>query len=112
MVSMLQLRQIRGDAGLSQQALAKMVGVRQTTISSWETGTTSPDAEQLWNLAVALGCTPNDLLGWVDDVPPVVDVYSKLDAGKREMVDTMAQSLLLTQQVEELQASSAARRSA
>ena len=108
----LMVKEIRKAAHMSQQELADKIGANIKTIWNWENGATTPDVEQLWNLAVALGCTPNDLLGWVDDVPPVISTYNQLDAGKREMVDTMAQSLLLTQQVEELQASSAARRSA
>lgn len=41
-----------------------MVGASLRTVGAWERGETMPDAEQVWNCAIALGCTPNDVLGW------------------------------------------------
>ena len=69
-----QLRNIRKAAKLTQGRLAAMLLVDIKTIGNWELGKTTPDIEQLWELAVALGCTPNDLLGWglshPDDAAP------------------------------------------
>ena len=69
-----QLRNIRKAAKLTQGRLAAMLLVDIKTIGNWERGKTTPDIEQLWELAVALGCTPNDLLGWglshPDDAAP------------------------------------------
>lgn len=69
-----QLKNIRTSAKLTQGKLAAMLMVDIKTIGNWERGKTTPDIEQLWDLAVALNCTPNDLLGWglshPDDAAP------------------------------------------
>lgn len=68
----LYIRAMRKKAGMTQAELADAMGVTISTIGNWEREITTPDAEQLWNCAVALGCTPNDLLGWScdDDAAP------------------------------------------
>lgn len=63
------LKQIRKENGMSQAELAKRLGVDIKTVGNWERGKTIPDAEQVWNCAVALGCSPNDICGWYIDHP-------------------------------------------
>ena len=48
------LKEIRTQAGLSQQALASMVGVSRNTISSIETGQFNPTAKLALILCIAL----------------------------------------------------------
>ncbi len=48
------LKTIRSEAGLSQQALADMVGVSRNTISSIETGQFNPTAKLALILCIAL----------------------------------------------------------
>lgn len=48
------LKQIRSEAGLSQQALADIVGVSRNTISSIETGQFNPTAKLALTLCIAL----------------------------------------------------------
>lgn len=60
----LNIRAMRKRAGMTQADLAAAMGVNLSTIGNWEREITIPDVEQIWNCAVALGCTPNDLLGW------------------------------------------------
>ena len=52
---------IRGQLGLSQSKMAKLLGVPANTLSRWETGTTTPDADSLaavYSVAVEHGVTP------------------------------------------------------
>lgn len=63
------LKQIRKENGISQGDLAKRLSVDIKTVGNWERGKTIPDAEQVWNCAVALGCSPNDICGWYIDHP-------------------------------------------
>ena len=63
------LKTIRKENGISQADLAKRLSVDIKTVGNWERGKTIPDAEQVWNCAVVLGCTPNDLCGWYIDHP-------------------------------------------
>ena len=48
------LKEIRTEKGLSQSALAEMVGVSRNTISSIETGQFSPTAKLALVLCIAL----------------------------------------------------------
>ena len=41
-----------------------MVGVNITTIVEYEDGSTTPGADEVFAIADALRCTPDDLLGW------------------------------------------------
>lgn len=65
----LQLKKIRKESRVSQEELAKRIGVSARAIGAWERGENSPNAEQVWNCAVALGCSPNDICGWYIDHP-------------------------------------------
>jgi transcriptional regulator with XRE-family HTH domain len=55
------IRELRAAAGLSQQALAKAVGVAQGRVSDWENGRAPPKATALPALATALGVTIGEL---------------------------------------------------
>lgn len=61
------IRAMRKRAGLTQAELAKAVGVNLSTVGNWERFITCPDAEQVWNCAIACECSPNDILGWQDE---------------------------------------------
>lgn len=65
----LSIKALRKKLHISQTEFATSVGVSLRTIGSWERGESLPNAEQVWNCAVALGCTPNDILGWYEDHP-------------------------------------------
>lgn len=65
----IQLRELRKKSHMSQTDLAKAIGASLRTVGSWERGESLPSAEQVWNCAVALHTTPNDLLGWYIDHP-------------------------------------------
>lgn len=52
----------RKRAGLSQEALADMVGVSRQAVSKWETGETLPETAKLSALAAALGVSVDWLL--------------------------------------------------
>jgi transcriptional regulator with XRE-family HTH domain len=52
---------LRGEAGLSQSALAAKCKVDETAVSHWETGRSSPRGSRLEAVATALGKTVSDL---------------------------------------------------
>ena len=60
------LKQIRTRLGLSQQDLAKAVGVSRQTISGVESGQYAPSATIALRLARALGCQMEDLF-WLEE---------------------------------------------
>lgn len=55
------LKEARSEKGLSQAALAELVGVSRNTISSIETGQFSPTAKLALVLCIALGETFENL---------------------------------------------------
>lgn len=65
----LQIKQLRKKSHISQTELANSIGVSLRTVGSWEREESLPNAEQVWNCAVSLGCSPNDICGWYIDHP-------------------------------------------
>lgn len=81
----LAIKALRKKLHISQTEFANAVGVSLRTVGSWERGKSVPNAEQVWNCAVALGCTPNDILGWYEDRPRG-DSGEHLTSEEREIV--------------------------
>lgn len=57
------IRDTRRQSGLTQEALAGLVGVRRSVISKYETGAIEPSLAQLRRIAAALGVSPGYLQG-------------------------------------------------
>lgn len=49
------IKRIRKQKGLTQQQLADVLNVKRAAISKYEKGIVSPNSEQLWKIADALG---------------------------------------------------------
>lgn len=60
---MKELRHIRTDRGLNQTELAQMLGVTQSSVAQWESGSVMPQGVLLPKIADALGCTIDALYG-------------------------------------------------
>lgn len=58
------LRGKRAEADISQEELASKCGISTSSVIAYESGDTCPLFETACALAEALGCTPNDLIGW------------------------------------------------
>lgn len=58
------IAQLRAEAGLTQKQLADKVLCDHTLIAKMEIGVREPKAAMIVAMAEALGCTPNDLLGY------------------------------------------------
>ena len=61
------LRLIRKERKMTQTELSIATGIHRTLIAKYETGRTNPGAIRLRKLAVALGCTVDELIGNPDD---------------------------------------------
>ena len=96
------LKELRNNYGLSQESLAKKLGLAQQTYGHWETGRTQPDQNTLIRLANFFNVTTDYLLG--NDQPSVLIInepeisledlellrkLKKLPADKREIVDAV-----------------------
>jgi transcriptional regulator with XRE-family HTH domain len=58
----LRIRELRKARGMTQADLAKLVGVDQSAVAQWETGTSGPHRKNLAKLAQILECTVDELL--------------------------------------------------
>lgn len=56
------MRDLREKCGLSQQAVARTVGVERSTVAKWESEKSKPRAELLPKLAKLFCCTIEELL--------------------------------------------------
>lgn len=92
------LKDKRKELGITQPELAKLLGVSQSAIGSWETDTNSPRATLLYDLFDILHCDANYLFQdetrslYKDKATPeefenIIKKYRNLDDHGREMVD-------------------------
>lgn len=87
------LQRIRKQRGLSQNKLAKMAGVSQTSIYQWERGTRRPKGEQYFKLANALGVSVHVL---ANDIPNLRDIFPNYN--KQECITLGARTQQLREQ--------------
>nr|WP_326216318.1 helix-turn-helix transcriptional regulator [uncultured Oscillibacter sp.]DAZ27217.1 MAG TPA: Repressor protein CI [Caudoviricetes sp.] len=59
----MEIKKIRESRGMLQYELANRMGVKQASVSAWESGKAMPSAENLLKLADILECTVDALLG-------------------------------------------------
>lgn len=57
------IRELRQKKELSQEELARLLGVDRSAVAKWETGSNLPRAEKLMMLATIFGCSLDELLG-------------------------------------------------
>ena len=73
------LSELRKNKGISQEELAKALGVSQGAISAYETGRWEPSIQTIKKLASILDCTVDELL---------TDPREKLDAELRGKIES------------------------
>lgn len=92
------LRDKRKELGITQPELAKLLGVSQSAIGSWETDTNSPRATLLYDLFDILHCDANYLFQdetkalYKNEATPeefenIIKKYRDLDDHGKKMVD-------------------------
>lgn len=59
---MLNIRKIRKRKKMSQKSISALIGVTQAAVSQWESGKTTPTAQNIIDLARILDCTTDDIL--------------------------------------------------
>ena len=60
------LRELRTEKGISQGEFARLLDVKQGTVSGWEIGRREPSLEMVRKIAIVLKCDSNYLLGITD----------------------------------------------
>ena len=57
------IKRLRKENNLTQDALAEKLFVTRQTVSYWETGRNQPTLDMLGDLSAALNCSPLDIIG-------------------------------------------------
>lgn len=91
--------QLRQKLGLSGNQLAKLAGMAQSTVSSIESGKTSPTVESLERICHALGITLSDFFADdSDQFPPdllqLIETAKKLTPEERKKLNDLLQTVL------------------
>lgn len=60
------LKELRVTAGLTQQALADILGVTRGAVAQWEAGTVCPETHRITSLTSILRCSPDDIFEGVE----------------------------------------------
>lgn len=88
----LQLKELRRRAGFkTQKEIADRLGIKERKYATWEREEVALTLEDAYNLAIVLGCTPNDICGWYEDHPRE-DGGERLTSEEREIVGCYRES--------------------
>lgn len=86
------LRKLRTERNLSQQKLAKIVGISQQSINKYENGQTQPDSQMLMQLAEFFHTSIDYLIGYTDNpnsYRTISDIHKDEDAISPYKVDKL-----------------------
>ena len=80
------LKTLRQAKGLTQEELAKRIGVTKQTISNWENGNITPALDVLITLVEFFHTTPNGMLGYQNPFTIDVSGLSEQEIAHIEMI--------------------------
>lgn len=60
----LKMKELRKTKKLTQSQLASLIGETDRVVGAWERGETALPLDSAFKIALALGCSVNDLCGW------------------------------------------------
>lgn len=84
------LKEARRKKGLTQEQLAKKIGVNRSVISKYESGMIEPSVTQIEKIADALEVNPFTLIGVFDGISALLDLANNPD---NEMIGASVQVL-------------------
>lgn len=88
------IRELRREAGLSQEALGERIGVTKVTVSDLERGNIRLDVGYMRRIAVELGVAPADLLA-ASDNPGALSIEERHLIGRLRQASADRRSELL-----------------
>lgn len=98
------LAQLRKDKGLTQQALADLIGLHVTQVNRYEAGDSQPTLDGIRKLAVALGVSADMLIfdkderGPDDDLRLQFEAISQFDDEDKQLAQGVLEGLILKHQ--------------
>ena len=107
------LSKLRKEKGLTQQEMAKKVGVGIAQIRRYEKGTSSPTLKVIKNIAKTLGTSTDELIFDKNEgVAPAIildrnlliqfEIVSRMDSHDKDAVKTILESMIIKNRLEEV----------
>lgn len=87
------IQERREALGMTQEELAKIMGVDAMSVSRWERGLRFPRGRRLPQLAQALKCTVNDLYHEPTDLVSIDSMLSGASKGLRKQAEAIIRAL-------------------
>ena len=92
------IKELRTDLGITQTQLAKAIGVSQSTIFFWESGTNEPTASCIAALAKFFNVSADALLDIEDNIkdntPDFMKLYYKMTARQKRLTVRIMRDIL------------------
>ncbi len=107
------LAKIRKDKGLTQEELAKKVGVGIAQVRRYESGSSSPTLEVIKNIAKTLGVSADELIFDENETVPATkildrrlleqfEMLSRMDPHDQEAVKTILDGMIIKNRLQEV----------
>ncbi|QGX41718.1 XRE family transcriptional regulator [Permianibacter aggregans] len=102
------LAALRKQRGLTQEALADLIGVTKTQVYRYENNGSQPTLEVIKKLAVALSVTTDELIFEVDERKAddslllLLEGIAQLDPDEKHVIKEMVEGILLKHQARRL----------
>ena len=102
------LTSLRKQRGLTQEALAELVGVTKTQVYRYENGSSQPTLDVIKRMAVSLSVTTDELIFEENERKPddsllfLLEGVSGLDPDEKHVVREMVEGILLKHQAKRL----------
>ncbi|MCT4381597.1 helix-turn-helix domain-containing protein [Leuconostoc pseudomesenteroides] len=80
------IKYYRKQAGYTQADLAKLLKIKPTAVSAWESGRNKPLMDKLTVMAALFGVNISQLVGDTFEVNDISPVYNKLDTSRKKSV--------------------------
>lgn len=102
------LASLRKQRGLTQEALADLIGVTKTQVYRYENGSSQPTLDVIKHLALALSVTSDQLIFEEGERQPddsltlLLEGITRLDADEKHVIKEMVEGILLKHQAKQL----------
>jgi len=102
------LTAMRKQRGLTQEALAELIGITKTQVYRYESGTSQPTLDVIKKLAVTLSVTTDELIFEAGERKPddslllLLEGIGGLDADEKHVIKEIVEGILLKHQAKRL----------
>ncbi|MCP4088217.1 MAG: helix-turn-helix transcriptional regulator [Gammaproteobacteria bacterium] len=102
------LAALRKQRGLTQEALANLIGITKTQVYRYENGSSQPTLDVIKNLAIALSVTTDQLIFEEEERQPddslvlLMEGVSRLDSDEKHVIRELVEGILLKHEARRL----------